>query len=44
MIGENVLTILQSYQCSGVGVEIPEWPEDLLPAPPEDMLMVDCEM
>jgi manganese/zinc/iron transport system substrate-binding protein len=42
MIGENVLTVLQSYQCAGVDVEIPEWPEDLEPQPSEDLLNVDC--
>ncbi|MFW5696500.1 MAG: metal ABC transporter solute-binding protein, Zn/Mn family [Phototrophicaceae bacterium] len=43
MIAENVYTVLQSYQCAGVDVDIPEWPEDLEPAPPEDLLDVDCE-
>ncbi len=43
MIGENVYTIMQSYQCAGVEVTIPEWPESLEPAPPEDLLNVDCE-
>ena len=42
MIGENVYTVLQSYQCAGVEVEIPEWPEDLEPIPPDDLLNVDC--
>lgn len=43
MIGENVYTVLQSYQCAGADVEIPEWPEDLEPTPPEAILDVDCE-
>jgi manganese/zinc/iron transport system substrate-binding protein len=43
MIAENVLTILQSYECAGVEVEIPDWPEDLEPAPPQDLLDVDCD-
>jgi len=42
MIAENVYTILQSYQCAGVDVTIPDWPEDLTPAPTEDLLEVDC--
>ncbi|MEM6282610.1 MAG: zinc ABC transporter substrate-binding protein [Chloroflexota bacterium] len=42
MIAENVYTILQSYECAGVDVTIPEWPEGLEPAPPEDILNVDC--
>lgn len=42
MLAENVYTILQSYQCAGVEVDIPEWPADLQPTPPEDMLTVDC--
>ena len=43
MIGENVYTIMQSYQCAGVEVTIPEWPEDLEPAPSEELLNVDCD-
>lgn len=42
MIAENVYIILQSYQCAGVDVVIPEWPEDLLPAPDESILEVEC--
>lgn len=42
MIAENVYTVLQSYQCAGVEIDIPEWPEDLEPTPPEDILNVDC--
>lgn len=43
MLAENVYTILQSYQCAGVDVEIPAWPDDLQPTPPDDIQMVDCE-
>jgi manganese/zinc/iron transport system substrate-binding protein len=43
MLAENVYTILQSYQCAGVEVTIPEWPEDLTPLPEEDLLIVDCD-
>lgn len=43
MIAENVYTVLQSYQCAGVELEIPEWPEDLEPVPDEMLLDIDCE-
>jgi manganese/zinc/iron transport system substrate-binding protein len=43
MISENVLTVLQSYQCAGVGVDIPEWPTDLTPDPPADIIAPVCE-
>lgn len=43
MIAENVYTILQSYQCAGVALAIPDWPEDLEPVPPEDVLEPDCD-
>jgi manganese/zinc/iron transport system substrate-binding protein len=43
MIAENVYTILQSYQCAGVELDIPEWPEGLEPLPSEELLNVDCE-
>ncbi len=42
MLAENVYTILQSYECAGVNVTIPEWPEDLEPQPDTDILDVDC--
>jgi manganese/zinc/iron transport system substrate-binding protein len=42
MLGENVYTILQSYQCAGVDVTIPDWPEDLEPQPDSDILEPDC--
>ncbi len=38
MIAENVLTILQSYQLAGIDIEIPDYPEDLLPELTEDVL------
>ncbi len=41
MIAENVLTILQSYACAGVDVEIPNWP-GLLPIPPDEIINVAC--
>lgn len=44
MLATNVYTILQSYQCNGVELEIPEWTEDLMPEPPEELLEVDCDM
>ncbi|MFP4331157.1 MAG: metal ABC transporter solute-binding protein, Zn/Mn family [Spirochaetaceae bacterium] len=43
MIAENVLTILQSYRCAGVDVEIPQWPDGLDPAPPRGILDVSCD-
>lgn len=43
MIAENVYTILQSYQCAGVSVTIPDWPDDLEPIPPQDVLEADCD-
>jgi manganese/zinc/iron transport system substrate-binding protein len=43
MIGENTLTVLQSYACAGVELEIPEWPEELELEVPEDILDAGCE-
>ena len=43
MLTENVLTILQSYQCAGAHALIPNWPDSIDTAPPEDILTVDCE-
>lgn len=43
MIAANVYTILQSYQCAGAPASIPEWPAAIAAAPPETLLMVDCE-
>lgn len=42
MIAENVLTILQSYRCAGAGADIPEWPQAIEIAPPQELLTVDC--
>lgn len=42
MIAENVYTILQSYQCAEAQVLIPDWPHSIAPAPPEELLTVDC--
>lgn len=42
MLAQNVFTVLQSYQCEGVELTIPEWPEGLSPTPPEGLLTVDC--
>jgi len=44
MIAENVYTILQSYQCAGVELDIPEWPDTLDATPPDDLLDVDCDV
>ncbi|MEL6310222.1 MAG: zinc ABC transporter substrate-binding protein [Chloroflexota bacterium] len=43
MIAENVYTVLQSYECAGIELTIPEWPEDLEPVPSDDILDIDCE-
>lgn len=43
MLASNVYTLLQSYQCMGIDVTIPDWTEGLTPEPPEDLLEVDCE-
>ena len=42
MLAQNALTIMQSYQCMGAVVDIPDWPLDLLPAPPDELSNVDC--
>lgn len=42
MIAENVYTILQSYQCAEAQVLIPDWPHSIAPAPPKELLTVDC--
>ncbi len=42
MIAWNVYTILQSYQCAGVEIEIPAWPEGLEPLPPLELIEADC--
>lgn len=43
MIAQNVYTILQSYQCAGADVTIPDWPDGLEPVPTDDILDVDCD-
>lgn len=43
MVAENVYTVLQSYQCEGVDVVIPDWPADLNPQPPAEILNTGCE-
>ena len=42
MLAQNALTIMQSYQCMGATVTIPDWPPDLLPAPPDELWNADC--
>jgi manganese/zinc/iron transport system substrate-binding protein len=42
MYASNVYTILHSYQCAGVPVQIPPWPETLTPVPPADILNPTC--
>lgn len=42
MLASNAYTVLQSYQCAGVDVVIPEWPANLTPVPPAELLNVDC--
>jgi hypothetical protein len=42
MLAENVYTILQSYQCAGIDIEITEFPAELELTPPEEILNVDC--
>ena len=43
MLAQNALTIMQSYQCMGVAVDILDWHEDLSPKPPAELLNVDCD-
>ena len=43
MLAQNALTIMQSYQCMGAAVEIPAWPPDLLPQPPDELWNADCD-
>lgn len=42
MLAQNALTIMQSYQCMGVAVDILDWHEDLSP-PPAELLNPDCD-
>ena len=43
MLAQNALTIMQSYQCMGVELVIPEWPDTLLPLPPAQLWNADCD-
>lgn len=43
MLAQNALTIMQSYQCMGADVAIPDWPDGLKPQPPEDLWNADCD-
>lgn len=43
MLAQNALTIMQSYSCMGVDVEIQDWPDALLPQPPDDIWNIDCD-
>ena len=43
MLAQNALTIMQSYRCMGVHVEIPPWPPELMPEPPPEIWQVDCD-
>lgn len=43
MLAQNALTIMQSYQCMGADVEIPDWPAGLMPQPPDELWNADCD-
>lgn len=43
MLAHNALTIMQSYQCMGVDVDIPGWDAELLPKPPDDLWNAACD-
>jgi len=43
MIAENVYTILQSYRCAGAPAVIPDWPDTIDIAPPQEILTVSCD-
>lgn len=43
MIASNVYTILQSYQCAGIELTIPDYPDNLDPVPGDELLIVDCD-
>ena len=43
MLAQNALTIMQSYQCMGLAVDIGEWPDGLEPQPPDELWQVDCD-
>ncbi len=42
MLAQNALTIMQSYQCMGVDVDILDWDEELPPKPPDDLWNASC--
>ena len=42
MLAQNALTIMQSYQCMGAAVTIPDWSPDLQPQPPDELWNADC--
>ena len=43
MLAQNALTIMQSYACMGVAVDILDWHAGLPPEPPAELLEVDCD-
>lgn len=43
MIASNVYTILQSYQCAGIELTIPDYPDNLDAIPDDELLTVDCD-
>ena len=43
MLAQNALTIMQSYACMGVAVDILDWHAGLSPEPPAELLEVDCD-
>ena len=43
MLAQNALTIMQSYRCMGLDVDILEWDAELLPKPPDDLWNADCD-
>ena len=43
MLAQNALTIMQSYQCMGAAVAIPDWPAGLMPVPPDELWHADCD-
>ena len=43
MLAQNALTIMQSYQCMGIDVDILAWHADLQPQPPDELWQVDCD-
>ncbi len=43
MLAQNALTIMQSYACMGVAVDILDWHAGLSPKPPTELLEADCD-